>query len=41
MVDQEWNKFLSQCDDITTFQHRSTNNLILDDVPAKVNDITQ
>lgn len=34
MVDLEWNEFLSQCDKITTFQHRSTNSLILDNLSA-------
>ncbi|KAF9651892.1 hypothetical protein BDM02DRAFT_3110010 [Thelephora ganbajun] len=37
MVDVEWNEFLSQCDKMTTFQHRPTNSLILDDLDA--NDI--
>jgi hypothetical protein len=37
MVDEEWNEFLSQCDEMTTFQHRPTNSLILDDLNA--NDI--
>lgn len=37
MVDEEWNEFLSQCDKMTTFRHRPTNSLILDDL--SVNDI--
>ena len=36
MVDEEWNEFLSRCDKATTFQHRPTKSLLLDDL--NVND---
>ena len=34
MNDGEWNEFLSRCDKVTTFQHRPTASLMLDDLNA-------
>ena len=41
MVDREWNEFLSQCDNMSTFQHRPANSLILDDLGTDETNTTQ